>query len=194
MARAKRGRKLKEGDRYKGGKLRQTYDKGTERAQAMTARYGTHYSTALGRAYAAGLLGEPQEALDRYQAGKRFVRIYSRCIGGSPYRCPLDQTPRGSNVIDFEATEQDQRDHDWLHEAMTLMDKAGVRPWLDQLITACHTDHGPAWLDRILHGGKHPADAMMLKAAVEALDILAPHRRPRGIVSATWPDLPQEPR
>jgi hypothetical protein len=182
---AKAGRRRKTGERHRCGKLRETFDHGSERVQAMRGLYGTHYSTALGRAYAAGLLGDPAVALDRYQGGKKFVRVYTRCIGGQAYRCPLDQTPRGSNTIDFEATEQEQRDHDWLHAAMDSLDVAGVRPYLDQLITREHTDQGPAWLDALLRGGKHPADRILLDAAIRALDILAPARRAVGIVSVT---------
>ena len=40
---------------------------------------------------------------------------------------------------------------------------------------------GPAWLDRLLRGGKDPADQMVLKAAVDALDIIAPEIRMPGI-------------
>lgn len=181
---AKRGRKRKEGDRYASGKLRPVHDKGNQRVQDQREKYGTHYNTALGRAYAAGLLGDATEALDRYQGGKRFVRVYSRCIGGEAYRCPLDQTPRGSNIIDFEATDQDKIDHDWLHAAMDALDVAGCRPWLDQLIHRIHTDMGPPWLDRLLDGGKDPADQMLLNAALRALDIVAPPRRAMRILVA----------
>lgn len=181
---AKAGRKRKQGARYPSGKLRPAYDKGSDWVQGQHEKYGTHYSTALGRAYAAGLLGdEDHDGLARYQAGKRFVRIYSRFIGGEAYRCPLDQTPRGSNIVDFEANDQDQRDHDWLHRVMDELDEAGVRPWLDQLISRQHTDHGPCWLDRLLAKGKHPADRMMMDSAIRALDILAPTpTQPRIVV------------
>lgn len=189
---AKRGRPSKSGQRTKGGRLKRdgyaapSFDKGTQRVQSMRERYGTHYSTALGRAYAAGLLGEPSIALDRYQGGKRFVRVYTRVIGGQPYHCPLDQTPRGAESMEFADPERDQREHDWLHAAMNSLDVAGVRPWLDQLISVLYVDHDPPWLARLLHGGKDPADRMVLNAAIQALDILAPAPVVQGIVSATW--------
>lgn len=161
--------------------------KGSEWVQAQQAKYQTHYSTALGRAYAAGKLGEDESALDRYQGGKRFARVYNRVIGGETYRCPLDRTPRGS-LGEIEASEQEQWDHDWLFEAMAALDNAGLRPWLDQLLTRAHTDHGPPWLDRLLEGGKDPADAMVLKVALNALDVVAPVRKDIGIRAVRWDD------
>ena len=182
----KAGRKRKTGTRYPSGQLRPVFDRGNDRVQHQREIYGTHYNTALGRAYAGGLLGEPDIALDRYQGGKRFIRVYTRMIGGEVYRCPLDQTPRGSGTIDFRDIEQDKRDHDWLHVVMVNMDEAGVRPWLDDLITTRHADEGPYWLDALLAGGKHPADRMILDAAIAALDILTPVRKPMGIVAVAY--------
>jgi hypothetical protein len=184
MVMARKGRPRKEGHRHKCGKLRAVHDKGTDRIKAMKDRYGTHYNSALGRAFASDLLGDT--AQERYQGAKRFMRIYARVIGGQAYRCPLDQTPRGSESIDFTITEQDRRDHDWLHAAMNSLDVAGLRPWLDQLISPIYIDADPPWLSRLLHGRRDPADTMVLNAAIKALDILAPPARATGIVSAHW--------
>lgn len=184
---ARKGRPRKQGDRHKCGKLKTAYDHGTDRVKALRDRYSTDYTTALGRAYRAGLLGDTAD--ERYQGAKRFMRVYSRVIGGRPYRCPLDQTPRGSNIIDFTITDQDQRDHDWLHAAMNSLDNAGVRPYLDQLILDLYHDTDPHWLGRLLNGGKHPADMMVLKAAIQALDIIAMPSRTAGIVSAQWNEV-----
>lgn len=181
---AKRGRPRKQGERHKCGKLKTAYDRGTDRIRALRDRYDVHYSTALGRAYKAGLLGDTAD--DRYQGAKRFMRVYSKVIGGQAYRCPLDQTPRGSETIDFTITEQDQRDHDWLHAAMNSLDVAGVRPYLDQLIHDTYHDHDPPWLARLLKNGKSPADLMVLKAAIQALDILSPKGKASSIVSMHW--------
>jgi len=184
----RRGRPRKQGKRHPNGRLvhETTYDKGSEWVQAQRSKYQTHYNTALGRAYAAGLLSEDADlALDLYQGGKRFARVYNRVIGGETYRCPLDRTPRGS-LGEIEASEQEARDHAWLFAAMTSLDNAGCRPWLDQLIARSHTDLGPPWLDRLLAGGKDPADQMVLKAAIAALDILAPPRKDVGIRSAHY--------
>jgi hypothetical protein len=177
------GRKRKAGDRHRCGKLKRQpnapgFDKGSDWVQERRARFGVHYCTALGRAYAAGLLGD--NADDRYMGGKQFIRVYQAIIGGEAYRSPLDDTPRGSSD---HADYVNPRDHDWLFAAMDALDVAGVRPYLDQLIARSHTDHGPPWLDALLAGGKHPADLMLLKAACKALDILAPERRPMQIVA-----------
>jgi hypothetical protein len=175
---ARKGRPRKQGKRHPNGRLAHeaTFDRGSEWVQAQQAKYQTHYSTALGRAYAGGLLGEEQEALDRYMGGKRFARVYNRVVGGETYRSPLDRTPRGSET-ETEARENDQRDHDWLFAIMASLDDGGLRPWLDQLITRVNTDYGPTWLDRLLNGGKDPCDMIVLKAAIQALDVVAPARK-----------------
>ena len=184
---ARKGRPRKTGKRHPNGKLVhvERFDRGSDWVQSRVQLYGTHYNTALGRAYAGGLLGDEAEAQDRYMGGKRFARVYNRVCGGETYRCPLDRSPRGS-VSEVEASEFDGQDRDWLFAAMDSLDVAGVRPWLDQLISRGHTDHGPAWLDRLLTGGKDPADTMVLKAAIIALDIVAPARKDAGIRVAYW--------
>lgn len=187
---ARKGRPSKSGKRYPGGKRVPVtpHDKGSEWVQAMREKYQTHYSTALGRAYAAGLLHEDASiALDLYQGGKRFARVYNRVCGGETYRSPLDRTPRGSES-EIEAYEHDKRDRDWLFFVMDSLDDGGLRPWLDQLLARQHTDHGPVWLDRLLAGGKDPADQMVLKAAVCALEVVAPPRREMGIRVERWDD------
>lgn len=161
--------------------------KGSEWVQAQQAKYQTHYSTALGRAYAGGLLGGEGIALDRYQGGKRFARVYNRVCQGETYRCPLDRTPRGCET-ETEASDNNQRDHDWLFAVMASLDDGGLRPWLDQLLARGHTDHGPHWLDRLLNGGKYPADLMIMDAALLALDVVAPVRKDIGIRAVRWDD------
>lgn len=183
----KRGRPRKSGKRTAGDRLKRdnyptpVFDKGSDWVRAMQDRYGTHYNTALGRAYAGGLLGDGTEALNRYQASKKFVRLYGRFIGGSAYTCPLDDTPRGGNVVELHVSEEQENDHRWLMSAMDSMDIAGCRPYFDQLISVLNVDSGPYWLDSLLAGGKHPADIAVLKAAIQAMDIIAPEERPRGI-------------
>ncbi|WP_260927396.1 hypothetical protein [Novosphingobium sp. 9] len=187
----RKGRPSKAGKREKNGRRQRSsagfelaYDKGSEWVQARRAKYGTHYNTALGRAFAAGLLADDEAlALDRYQAGKRFARLYNRVVGGATYRCALDRSPRGAaNVApDLDRLEHDLRDQEWLFAAMASLDTAGCRPYFDQLITSLHTDHGPPWLDRLLDGGSDPLDKVLLDAAISALDILAPARR-QGVI------------
>ncbi len=183
------GRKRKQGPREPNGRIKRdnyalpSFDRGSDWVQARRARFGEHYSTALGRAFAAGLLGELPLSQDRYQGGKRFVRLYQTIIGGEAYRCPLNDAPRGGSDHEPGIT---QHDHDWLFKVMDAMDVAGVRPYFDQLISRATTDHGPHWLDALLDGGRHPVDRVLLNAAINALDILAPPRRPLGIISQQY--------
>lgn len=179
---ARRGRKLTPGKRYPGGKRKPApiaYDRGSEWVQAQRARYGEHYSSALGRAYAAGLLGEGNDAKRLYDGGKAFVRAYRRIYGGEGYRCPLNDDPRstGFEMANSGILDDDRRCRDWLRAVSDSLDVAGVRPWLDQLIHSLYVDAGPPWLDRLLAGGKDSADRMFLDAALQALDIIAPAKR-----------------
>lgn len=179
---ARRGRPKKQGERHKCGKLRSVRDNGTERIHEMRNRYGIHYNSALGRAYAAGLLGDRAE--DLYHGGKTFSRIYRRVIGGFEYRCPLNQTPRGSESMDFEITARDQHEHDWLHDVLNALDRTGLREWLDQLASIHYIDMDPPWLSRLLSGGKDPADKQALKNAIAALEVVSPQERRQIILVA----------
>lgn len=185
-----RGRPKKQGARYKSGKLRPVYDKGTDRIRAMTDRYGTFYNSPIGRLYKSDLLGTEDIALPRYQAGARFARLYSRHIQQGTYRCALDNTPRGRlhDIEDAEAIEREQAQKQWLFAAMDSLDVSGCRPYFDQIVSTLHTDHGPPWVDRLLAGGKDPCDLIILDAAIRALDIIAPEQKPMGIVVAHWDD------
>lgn len=179
---ARKGRPTKPGRRTKSGRRvpdARPIDKGNDRVQERRARYGDHHATALGRAYAAGLLGDAAEAQDRYIAGKRFARVYARVIRVQAYRCALNDSPRGNPdlaTIDPEQIERDRADQDWLFAIMRKLDDEGLRPWLDQLVSDCYVDSDPYWLANILAGGKHPADLMVLQAAIKALDCIAPRR------------------
>lgn len=184
-----RGRKPKPGKRYPNGKRKPqpqaaTFDRGSEWVQRQRERFGEHYSSALGRAYAAGLLGEDAQRL--YDAGKHFARIYNAVIGPVVYRCALNDEPRGLSLVaaDPDMDERHARQKDWLFSVMDALDVDGTRPWLDQLIHVNYTDSGPPWLDHLLHGSKDPVDRMFLDAAIRALDIIAPAKREPQIRAA----------
>lgn len=175
---ARPGRKRKAGPRTKGGRLKQDgypypkRDKGSEWVQARRSRFGEHYGSALGRAYAAGLLGDEAEARIRLDVGKKFARLYSRFIEVRRYTCPLGRDVPAHSVTLAPDPMRAKQDQDWLFDAMVKLDDDGARPWLDQLLSEAFTDTGPAWLERLLGDGKHPADAMVLKAAIRALDAI----------------------
>ena len=132
--------------------------------------------------YSVDAAGDGAEALNRYQAAKRFVSLYRRFIGGDFYRCALDDTPRG-NVVDLNVDyDTNEKQRAWLMAAMDSMDVKGVRPYFDALVTSVNTDGGPFWLDHLLAGSTDSRDRIFLDAAIQALDIIAPEIRPLGIL------------
>lgn len=185
-----KGRKRKAGKRTPSGQLsragRSTLpNRPSEWVQARRAMFGSHYNTALGRAYASGLLGEGQDGKTRLDAGNRFVLRYSKVFGANAYSCPLDRTPRGTN--DNTDTARDRHQQAWLFATMDRLDALGLRPWLDQLIHRNYTDAGPHWLDALLAArwnahkthwragepqGKD-SDLRLLEAALKALDCIS---------------------
>jgi hypothetical protein len=214
MAGKNAGRPRKSGKRFKCGKLRapeQRLERPSAWVAAQYARFGVHYCWALGRAYASGLLGDGAEALNRYQAAKRFVRLYQRFFGGAAYACPLDDSPRGENVVSLDVSEHQENDRRWLAAAMDSMDVSGCRPYFDQLISAVNVDRGPHLLDAMIAVGDfneglsainaerrkdgkaplvrqsvHPLDQMVLAAALQALDMIAPQPRPARILAGYY--------
>lgn len=180
MGRGK-GRKRKPGARTASGALKRNnypqpvYDRGADRVRVQRERFGEHYNSALGRAYAAGLLGDEAEAANRLRAGKRFSRLYSALIEQGRYRCALNPEPRsaGRSTAFHGASDRDLG-QEWLFDAMRDLDKAALRPWLDQMLAAEFHDAGPVWLTRLLAGGRDPYDQAMLKHCIEALDCIAP--------------------
>lgn len=175
----RKGRPLKQGKRTKSGQLSRAgispFDHGSSWVQAQRARYGEHYSSPIGRLFARGMLGEDMDAKNRLDTGKRFARLYRAIIGGDGYRCALNPDPRsGGQRTAFHGHANEQENQDWLFAAMDTLDKRGLRPWLDQIISTEYTDRGPVWVDRLLMGGRDPYDHAMLKNAIAALDEIAP--------------------
>jgi len=181
---AKRGRPRKQGKRTESGRLKRNnypvpvYDKGSDWVQSMRARFGEHYSTALGRAYATGLLGEGTEAKERYDIGKKLARVRKRYFGHRQVGSALDMSPRGNVVliVTEEEAEQALADKEWLEWAARKMDK-GCVPYLDQLLSDVHADSGPYWLANLIEGPCDRRDKMVLDAALKALDAIVPQRR-----------------
>jgi hypothetical protein len=187
---AKAGRKRAKGKRTPSGQLSRAGrsdlpNRPSDWVLAQRAKFGSYYSSALGRAYVAGLLGAGNEGKTRLDAGTRFVQRYTRVFGGNAYRCPLDRTPRGNN--DNADHERDRHQQDWMYAITDRLDARGLRPWLDQLIHRNYTDTGPYWLDALLnvrwnaHGEKwrvgeaqgKATDLVVLEAALKALDCAA---------------------
>jgi hypothetical protein len=174
------GRKRKQGKRTQSGRLSRSkvelearFDRGSEWVQAQRAKYGEAYNSALGRAFASGLLGEGNEAKDRYDKARKFISLYRAVIGRDRYRCALDQSPRG-NVEHFEPTQRDIDDQEWLLVNMDRIDATGCRPFFDQLTSHLFTDHGPDWLERLLSKPKDRRDTIILDAAIKGIDAIGP--------------------
>lgn len=174
---ARKGRPRKPGRRVgnRPPRLVTPHDKGNERVAAMRERFGEHYSSAIGRAYASGLLGEHDVAIVRYHAGKRFQRAVERFFEVGRVKCPLGQQARsGGPAVQIAAHPFEQEEWEWLCAVADRLDQAGLRPWLDQLTLGLYHDAGPYWLDAMLDGGRHPADIAVLDVAIKALDLIAP--------------------
>ena len=161
------------------------FDKGSEKVQAMRARFGEYYSSAIGRAYAAGLLDHPTDesrAKVRLDSARKFVSLYGAVIGRDRYRCPLNQSPRAGHV-EYIPNERDIDDQQWLIANMERIDRTGCRPFFDQLTGRQFTDYGPPWLDALLAAKPHDRrDTMILDAALKALDAIGPvHSKPQSL-------------
>lgn len=185
---ARRGRPSKQGRRTQGGRLVRdsypapVYDHGTDQARARKDRFGTYGTSALGRAYASGLLGDEQTAKNRHDAGERFKRATERFYSVGRVSCPIGQEMRlGALKIQISGNPFEEAEWEWIGEQAKALDNAGLRPWIDQLVLDVYADQGPPWLDRILDGGRDPVDRMLLKHAIEALDLIAPKVAPAGI-------------
>ena len=193
MTRSKAGRRRKQGPRTPSGRLKRdnyprvVHDRGVERIAVMRERFGVHYNSALGRAYASGLLGPEDAAKLLLDAGKRFAALSERFWQQGRYGCPLGREHRSTAIkIEIRAYPGEEADYEWLVAKANALDAAGARPWLDQLISPIYHDSGPAWLDRLLAGGRHPADIMLRDAAIKALEIIAPKQPKVRIVSQVY--------
>lgn len=186
---ARRGRKAKANQkRYLNGRIKPDnypvpiYDKGTERVQEQRQRYGEHYNSALGRAYAAGLLGDEECAKPRLDTAKRFSALYSVFIEHGRYTPAIARERRSLDATgEIRGIAASMEAQTWLFDAMNALDADSLRPWFDQLVADEFHDCGPVWLDRLLMGGKDPYDKAMLAKCIEALDCIAPRAPVRKI-------------
>jgi hypothetical protein len=179
-----RGRKKKPGKRTPSGRLSRaaippvTFDKGTERAQAMQVLYGPDGADAIGRAYRAGLLGQGAEAKAMLDTARKIANAYWQAYETGRYQCTLgDKTGGGVASLDHQRI---KRREEWLEDVLRFVNGMGqsVRRAFDQLVIDVHPDNGPNWLDAALWAKKrgepmpaHCAEA--LQRALDPLDILA---------------------
>lgn len=174
------GRKRKPGPRTKTGRPTRagipSFDRGTERAQAMQALYGPDGSDAIGRAYRAGLLGEGTEAKALLDTARRIANAYWRAYSTGSYTCPLADRTHGA-VADLDH-ERIKRREEWLRDCLDTVQRMGRRTQFDQLVIDVNPDSGPAWLDALIYARRTrkppaPLDQQRLAFAIEALQELA---------------------
>jgi hypothetical protein len=182
---ARTGRKSKPGKRVNGGRHSRagqapSFDKGTERTQAMQSLYGSDSCDAIGRAYRAGLLGTGNEAKVLLDTARRISNAYWQAYATGSYTCPLGERTFGS-VVDLDH-ERIKRREQWLGDSLGFV--RGMGPQVDrafrQLVVDVNPDCGPSWLDRLCWASRQglslPAsnpDAKSLRAALDALEQLA---------------------
>lgn len=174
---ARPGRKRKPGKRTKSDKLSRaglSYDKGTDRAQAMQVLYGTDGADAIGRAYRCGLLGEGNEAKAMLDTARRISNAYWRAYENGKIRCTLAERTFGS-VANIDE-ERDRRIEQWLTERLDHVKAMGeqTRKAFYQLVIDINPDCGPAWMDRLCAmEGRDAADQQRLDWALSALGEIA---------------------
>ncbi len=175
------GRKRKLGKREKNGRIQRMpelrYDKGTERAQAMQALYGTDGCDAIGRAYRAGLLGEGNEAKALLDLARRLANLYWRAFETGRIVSAIADKTSGS-VVELD-NEKIKRQELWLTDCLVFIDHMGtnVRRSFNQLVIDVNPDHGPSWLDRLCFASRtstqsDTVDEKRLREALDALEAL----------------------
>lgn len=175
---ARKGRPLKAGKRNKSGRLvpALTFDKGTERAQAMRVFYGTDCTDALGRAYRSGLLGKADEAKQLLDTGRRIASAYWQAYSTGSYKCALGGSNSGA-IVDLD-NERIKRREDWLNHCLRAVETMGNRRQFDQLVIDINPDEGPPWLDRLISYRRRgiegqASDIASLNRALSALSMLS---------------------
>lgn len=175
-----KGRPRKKGKREKSGRPSRAgvprFDRGTERAQAMTEFYGTDGCDAIGRAYRHGLLGSGQEAKNLLDTGRKVAKAYWQAYETGKIGCTLGERTGGSVVnLDHERI---KRREDWLTESLGIVSSLGARRVFDQLVIDINPDSGPDWLDRLCDADRtderqNLTDISKLRQAVYALQAVA---------------------
>lgn len=163
------GRPRKPGKRTKTGRLARSYDKGTERAQDRSERFGTDACDAIGRAYRSGLLGTQGKTL--LDMARSIYRAYWPMLGTGKITCTLGERTSGTILIDDA---RKQKTEAWVLDQIRRVDALGpsVRRTFDQLVIDPMPDEGPDWLDRIIAKLPKHGDMDKLGLAVFGLEVL----------------------
>lgn len=197
-----KGRKRKSGERFPGGQLRPSFDRGTERVQALRQRFsafeggkgGDHVGDPIGRAWIVGLLENPYvDPAALRDAGRQYAARYwgywPATVGVGNY---LAETRKGGGFGDGE----DPRGETFRRLDRLLVDAGSAAH--DAVQSLCLDrywlpDDDPPWVARLINkrmiqsrqpvAGQLPVDAdwRHLAAAIEGLLALAgdPSMAPR---------------
>lgn len=180
----KRGRPRKAGKRTTGNRpSRAGIEPNIVKPNLVTAAkvemFGNHGADAIGRAYAAGLLGEGSDAKRLLDIGRRMhVAYWCELPGG--YRCALDVRLPSSGEESADRAAYVKRQNAWLNERLDVLKRMhDHRRAFDGLCIDPHPDDGPQWLDEVIWAERHgrtasaAAQAMWSKAlaALKAIDL-----------------------
>ena len=190
MARVKRGRKLKQGDRHPCGKLRQAWDYGCDgvqrRREAFALRINVggvmkvdagHTFDAIGRAWSAGLLSvDGKDAAALRDAGRDTAALYWRHLGIGQGKDSLARfLPSHGSASDNERGLENA-----LNRRLDAVNRLGnaVRRAFDQLAIDPYPDEGPSWLDHLIWHKRRDREpdachAKMMALALQGLAAIA---------------------
>lgn len=174
----KSGRKRKNGRRTPAGRLSRagipvTYDRGTERVQAMQAIYGQDGCDAIGRAYRKGLLGQGNEAKAMLDIARSISNAYWAAYANGKITSAIGDKS-GGTVTNIDDAREWRREK-LLNEHLAFVRTFGTshRKAFYELVIDINPDCGPRWLDRLCAGTVHdPDDKLRLSAAIETLSAL----------------------
>jgi hypothetical protein len=172
-----RGRKAKRGKRERNGRISRagkprTVD-GNQRAIMNQKLYGQNGVDAIGRAFEAGLLGEPSLAKALMDTARGIASAYRATYVNHAPTCALAGQSCGGGVHD---PLRDSNREQWLKSKLSIIDNmvTPTRTWFDQMVIDPMPDHGPLPLDRILDAKRknakpRPCDEQWLDTVVNAL-------------------------
>jgi hypothetical protein len=168
-------RPKKVGKRTKSGRLsraRVNFDKGNERAQAMTALYGPDGCDAIGRAFQAGLLGKGNDAKALLDMARKVSRLYWRAYATGAVRSCIGDRNFGT-IVDIDHARV-KAGEEWLAESLRLINSMGrnVRRSFDQLVIDVNPDCGPSWVDALLARKAGQLERDKLREALDGLEAL----------------------
>jgi hypothetical protein len=192
MSRNYGGRPRKEGQRYPCGQLRHVRDLGSDGIQLRRKLHGVqpgepdHSHDAIGRAFHAGLLGDPSEGMARMLVARRARALYRPELGSPRSSLASLGLPRvGPLVSNDDRNDHRERAFKALMVKVREIGRDHVAAFTD-LALIDYPDRGPAWLDRLIANSRSGAparaeDQRSLKAARLCLDaLLRDHAAPNS--------------